>query len=98
MPEDGRLDLTRSFKGLITQCAPQYRTKHSASKQIFENQQFPITSAQQRQQVDAAGRRAFSDGLIRVFVFDILQIPSSAHHPPPSPHYMRVFLPTLSLL
>ena len=45
---------------------------------FFKNKQFPTTSAQQRHQVEAARYRAFSEELIRVCVFDILQIPSTA--------------------
>ena len=81
------------FNAFITQFALQFCTKHLASTHVFENQQFPITSAQQRQQVDAVGCRAFSDGLIRVFASNILQIPSSA--PPILPtgvYFYRHFL------
>jgi hypothetical protein len=37
---------------------------------------FPTTEVQQSKCVDAVGCLAFCNGLIGVFVFDILQIPS----------------------
>jgi hypothetical protein len=38
----------------------------------FENEMFPTTPFQQRQQVDAVGCRTFFSWLISVFVSDVL--------------------------
>ena len=46
---------------------------------IFENELFPTTAVQQRQHVDAVGCGTFFSGLISMFVFDILQIPSGCN-------------------
>jgi hypothetical protein len=43
---------------------------------MFENELLPPTAVQQRQRVDAVGCSMFFSGLISMFVFDILHIPS----------------------
>jgi len=39
---------------------------------MFENEFFPTTVVQHRQDVDEEGRRTFFSGLINIFVFAIL--------------------------
>jgi hypothetical protein len=53
--------------------ALQLRKK--AWKNIFENELFPTVMVQQRQQGNALWCCMFLNGLISMFVFDILQIP-----------------------
>jgi hypothetical protein len=85
---------------LITHCVLQHCTKRLACMQtyIFENGLFPPAAVQQKQHVDAVGCRTFSSRLIRMPVFDILQIPSGCiqicsgyvspnFNPHPSPGY-----------
>ena len=43
---------------------------------MFENQLLQAMAVQQRQHVDAVGCLTYYGGLIDIFVFDILQIPS----------------------
>jgi hypothetical protein len=47
------------------------------NKHIFLNELFPTTAVQQKKHGDAAVYRPFFSGLISMFVFDILQTPSS---------------------
>jgi hypothetical protein len=61
---------------LITHCTLHHCTKHIAQAYTFENEFYPAKAIQQRQHVDAAGCRTFIRGLITMFVFDVLQIPS----------------------
>ena len=54
----------------------KYCTKHLAFTNILENELFTTAAVQQRQHVDAVGCHRLISGLIGVFVFDILLIPS----------------------
>jgi hypothetical protein len=54
---------------------------------VFENESFPTTAVQKRQHEDAAGRWRCFSGLISMFTYDILQIPSghiTPNFPPPA--------------
>jgi len=48
---------------------------------MFKNELFPTTAVQHRQDVDEEGRRTSFSGLINIFVFAILQIPSGCIRP-----------------
>jgi hypothetical protein len=68
----------RTTKSTLWLHNAQYNTatKHLAQAYIFEYELYPTTAVQQTQHVDAVGCPTFSSGLISMFVFDILQIPS----------------------
>jgi hypothetical protein len=71
---EGRKDATvRNTKQTLQLHKALCNTAHSY---IFENALLPTTAVQQRQYVDRVRCRKLFSGLIIMFVFDILEIPS----------------------
>ena len=64
---------------------------HKTQTNMLENELFPATAVQQRQYVDAVGRRTYSSGLISMFAFckslpGAFRFVTGAYVPPP-PNY-----------